>query len=65
MSYQVAFTAMFVRSLHSVEIAETVSEQQRLKGSFQHLSQVKDQWNSIIVILNKLVYNTATGFPEY
>ncbi|KAJ7367190.1 hypothetical protein DFH08DRAFT_949169 [Mycena albidolilacea] len=52
MSYQVVFTAMFVRLLRSVEIAETISEQQRLKGSFQHLSQVKGQWGSIIIILN-------------
>ncbi|KAJ7367187.1 hypothetical protein DFH08DRAFT_186989 [Mycena albidolilacea] len=52
MSYQVVFTAMFVRLLRSVEIAETISDRERLQGSFQHLSQVKGQWDNIIIILN-------------
>jgi hypothetical protein len=53
MSYQVVFTAMFVRLLRSAEIAETISDWERLQGSFQHLSQVKGQWDNIIIILNK------------
>ncbi|KAJ7816920.1 hypothetical protein B0H14DRAFT_1390278 [Mycena olivaceomarginata] len=52
MSYQVVFTAMFVRLLRSVEIAETISDRERLQGSFQHLSEVKGQWNSIILVSN-------------
>jgi hypothetical protein len=64
MGYQVVFTAMFVRLLRSVEIAETISDRQRLRGSFQHLSQVKGQWDSIIIVSNKLVYAIATGFSE-
>ncbi|KAJ7816918.1 hypothetical protein B0H14DRAFT_2843644 [Mycena olivaceomarginata] len=55
MGYQVVFTAMFVRLLRSVEIAETISDRQRLQGSFQHLSQVKGQWDSIIIVSNKLI----------
>jgi hypothetical protein len=64
MSYPVVFTVMFVRLLRSVEIAEAISDRERLQGSFQHLSQVKAQWNSIILISNKLVYDNATGFSE-
>ncbi|KAJ7367189.1 hypothetical protein DFH08DRAFT_836770 [Mycena albidolilacea] len=52
MGYQVVFTAMFVRLLRSVEIAETISDRERLQGSFQHLSQVKGQWDSIIIVSN-------------
>ncbi|KAJ7818518.1 hypothetical protein B0H14DRAFT_2839217 [Mycena olivaceomarginata] len=60
MGYQVVFTAMFVRLLRSVEIAETISDRQRLQGSFQHLSQVKGQWDSIIIVSNKLIYRCYT-----
>ncbi|KAF8132196.1 hypothetical protein K438DRAFT_1884941 [Mycena galopus ATCC 62051] len=48
MSYQVAFTAMFVRLLRAAGIAATASEQQDLQASFRHLSQTKLQWDNII-----------------
>ncbi|KAJ7818520.1 hypothetical protein B0H14DRAFT_2839236 [Mycena olivaceomarginata] len=52
MSYQVAFTAMFVRLLRSVKITETISDRERLQSSFQHLSRVKGRWDSIIIVSN-------------
>ncbi|KAF8132179.1 hypothetical protein K438DRAFT_1884887 [Mycena galopus ATCC 62051] len=52
MSYQVAFTAMFVRLLRAAGIAATASEQQDLQASFRQLLQTKLQWDNIIVLIN-------------
>ncbi|KAF7348373.1 Rtt106 domain-containing protein [Mycena sanguinolenta] len=65
MGYQVGFTVKFARLLHAAEIAATVSEQQRLQDSFQQLTQIKAQWDSIIIVLNNFAADSLFIYRCY
>ncbi|KAF8132188.1 hypothetical protein K438DRAFT_1884919 [Mycena galopus ATCC 62051] len=65
MSYQVAFTAMFVRLLRAAGIAATASEQQDLQASFRHLSQTKLQWDNIVILINNFAADSLFIYRCY
>ncbi|KAF7348372.1 hypothetical protein MSAN_01791200 [Mycena sanguinolenta] len=52
MGYQVGFTVKFVRLQLAAELSETADQQKRLQDSFQHLTQVKAQWDGVVLLLN-------------
>ncbi|KAJ6508455.1 hypothetical protein C8R45DRAFT_967495 [Mycena sanguinolenta] len=52
MVHQVVVTANLLGLYHSAETTPTVSEQQRLQVSFQHLSEVKMQRDTILAFAN-------------
>ncbi|KAJ6462005.1 hypothetical protein C8R47DRAFT_1158719 [Mycena vitilis] len=72
MIHQVVFTARFLRLLQSAEADETLAQADVL-ASIQHLQQVKDVWDTVLLIINNTAadslfiyrcYVIWRGFPQ-
>jgi hypothetical protein len=60
MIYQVVFTAMLLKLLHSAGTVETASAQQDVQASIVQILRIKSAWDGILILINKYTVIEAT-----
>jgi hypothetical protein len=60
MIYQVVFTAMLLKLLHSAGTVETASAQQDIQASIVQILRIKSAWDGILILINKYTVIEAT-----
>ncbi|KAJ7816120.1 hypothetical protein B0H13DRAFT_2380593 [Mycena leptocephala] len=65
MIYQVVFTAMLLKLLHSAGTVETASAQQDIQASIVQILRIKSAWDGILILINNFAADSLFIYRCY